>query len=74
MLLATAEIFFSMESSVSKVTPRVFTTLENGMDTSSTERQSAGTVSLLNNGQQRSFLLIEFQFVFRQPYFYLATA
>ena len=43
-----------MESSASKVAPSVFTTLENGMDTSPTERQSTGTVSLLDDGPQRS--------------------
>ena len=32
----------------------VFTTLENGMDASPTERQSTGTVSLLDDGPQRS--------------------
>ena len=66
-----------MESSASKVAPSVFTTLENGMDTSPTERQSTGTVSLLDDGPQRSttfLLLIELQFVFLHPYFYLATA
>ena len=31
-----------MESSASKVTPKVFTTLENGMDASPNERQSTG--------------------------------
>ena len=43
-----------MESSASKVTPSVFTTLENEMDASPTERQSTGTVSLLDDGPQRS--------------------
>ena len=43
-----------MESSASKVTPSVFTTLENGIDASPTERQSTGTVSLLDDGPQRS--------------------
>ena len=42
--LTTAETCCSMESSASRVTPRVFTTLENGMDASPTERQSTGTV------------------------------
>ena len=32
-------IYISMESSVSIVTPRVFTTLENGMNASPTEKQ-----------------------------------
>ena len=75
--LTTAETCCSMESSTSKVTPSVFTTLENEMDVSPTKRQSAGTFSLLDDGPQRStsvFLLIEFQFVFRHPYFYLSTA
>ena len=44
----------SMESSVSRVTPRVFTTLENGMNASPTERQSTGILSLLDDGPQRS--------------------
>ena len=52
--LTTAETCCSMESSASKVTPSVFTTLENGMDASPTERQSTGTVSLLDDGPQRS--------------------
>ena len=51
--LTTAEIC-SVESSASKVTPSVFTTLENGMDASPTERQSTGTVSLLDDGPQGS--------------------
>ena len=75
--LTTAETCCSMESSAFKVTPSVFTTLENGTDASPTERQSTGTVSLLDDGPQRStsgFLLIDFQFVFRHPYFYLSTA
>ena len=50
----TAETCCSMDSSASKVTPRVFTTLENGMDASPTERQSTGTVSLLDDGPQRN--------------------
>ena len=39
--LSMAELYIcgSMESSVSRVTPRVFTTLENGMNASPTERQ-----------------------------------
>ena len=49
-VLTTAETCCSMESSASKVTPRVFTTLENGMDASPTDRQLAGTVSLLDDG------------------------
>ena len=76
--LTTAETCCSMESSASKVTPSVFTTLENGMDASRpAKRQSTGTVSHLDDGPQRStsvFLLIEFLFVFRHPYFYLSTA
>ena len=52
--LTTAETCCSMESSGSKVTPSVFTTLENGMNTSPTERQSTGTVSLLDYGPQRN--------------------
>ena len=52
--LTTAETCCSMDSSASKVTPSVFTTLENGMDASPTERQSTGTVSLLDDGPQRS--------------------
>ena len=36
-----------MESSEFKVTPKVFITLENGMDASPTERQSTWTVSVL---------------------------
>ena len=47
------------------------------MDASPNERQSTGTVSLLDDGPQReyfSFLLIEFQLVFCHPYFYLSTA
>ena len=52
--LTTAKTCCSMESSASKVTPSVFTTLENGMDASPTERQSTGTVSLLDDGPQRS--------------------
>ena len=52
--LTTAETCCSMKSSASKVTPSAFTTLENGMDTSPTERQSTGTVSLLDDGPQRS--------------------
>ena len=66
-----------MESSASKVTPRVLITLKKGMDASPTEKQSAGTVSVLDDGPQRSttfLLLIELQFVFLHPYFYLATA
>ena len=47
--LTTAETCCSMESSASKVTPSVFTTLENGIDASPTERQSTGTVSLLDD-------------------------
>ena len=74
--LTTAETCCSMESSASKVTPSVFTTLENGIDASPNERQSTGTVSLLDDGGEEyfSFLLTEFQFVFRHPYFYLSTA
>ena len=41
--LTTAEICCSMESSVSKVTPRVFTTLENGMDASPTKIERRST-------------------------------
>ena len=52
--LTTAETCCSMESSASKVTPSVFTTLENGIDPSPTERQSTGKVSLLDDGPQRS--------------------
>ena len=52
--LTTAEICCSMEISASTVTRRVFTTLENGMDASPTERQSIGTVFLLDDGPQRS--------------------
>ena len=53
--LTTAETCCSMESSASKVTPRtVFTTLENEMDVSPTERRSAGILSLLEDGPQRS--------------------
>ena len=52
--LTTAETCCSMESSASKVTPRVFTTLKKGMDASPTEKQSRGTVSLLDDGPQRS--------------------
>ena len=53
--VTTAETCCSMESSASRVTPRtVFTTLENGMDASPTERRSAGIVSLLEDGPQRS--------------------
>ena len=52
--LTTAETCCAMESSASKVTPSVFTTLENEMDASPTERQSTGTVSLLDDGPQRS--------------------
>ena len=47
------------------------------MDASATERKSTGTVSLLDDGPQRStsvFFLTEFQFVFRHPYFYQSTA
>ena len=64
--LTTAETCCSMESSASKVNTSVFTTLENGMDASPPERQSTGTVSLLDDGPEEyfSFLLIEFQFVF----------
>ena len=51
---ARAEIYCSIESSASKLTPRVFTTLENGMDASPTERQSAETVSLLGDGPHHS--------------------
>ena len=43
-----------MESSASKVTARVFTTSENGMDDSPAERQPTGTVSVLGDGPQRS--------------------
>ena len=43
-----------MESSASKVTGRVFTTSENGMDASPAERQPTGTVSVLGDGPQRS--------------------
>ena len=56
-----------MESSASKVTPRVFTTLENGMDASPSERQSTGTVSLLDDGPQRStsvFCSLNFSLLF----------
>ena len=66
-----------MESSASKVTPRVLTTLKKGMDASPTEKQSTWTVSVLDDGPQRStafLLLTELQFVFLYPYFYLATA
>ena len=52
--LTMAETCCSMESTASKVTASVFTTLENGMDASPTERQSTGTVSLLDDGPQRS--------------------
>ena len=48
-----AETCCSMESSASKVTPSVFTTLENGMDASPTEKQSTGTVSVLGDVPQR---------------------
>ena len=74
--LTTAETCCFMESSASKVTPSVFTTLENGMDASPTERQSTGTISLLDDGPQRStsvFCSLSL-FVFRHPYFYLSTA
>ena len=57
----------SMESSASKVIPRVFTTLENGMDALPTERQSTGTVSLLDDGPQRRtsvFCSLSFSFLF----------
>ena len=60
--------------SASLVTPRVFTTLENGMDASPTERQSTGTVSLLDDGIQRCSLVFCSLSVFHQPYFNLATA
>ena len=53
-VLTMAETCCSMESSASKVAARVFTTLENGMDASPTDRQSTGTVSLLDDGPQRS--------------------
>ena len=36
------------------MTPKVFTTLENGTDDSPTERQSTGRVPLLDDGLQRS--------------------
>ena len=51
--LTTAETCCSMESSASKVTPKVFTTVENGMDASPTEKQSTGTVSVLGDVPQR---------------------
>ena len=50
--LTMDETCCSMESSASKVTPRVFTTLENGMVASPTEK----TVFLLDDGPQRSTL------------------
>ena len=65
--VTTAETCCSMESSASKVTPSVFTTLENGMDASPTERQSTGTVSLLDDGPQRStsvFCSLSFSLLF----------
>ena len=54
--LSMAELYIcgSMESSVSRVTPRVFTTLENGMNASPTEKAVAGILSLLDEGPQRS--------------------
>ena len=52
--LTSAEICCSMGSSASKVTSRVFTALENGMDASPTERQTVGTVSVLGDVPQRS--------------------
>ena len=75
--LTTAETCCSMESSASKVTPSVFTTLENGMDASPTERQSTGTVSLLDDGPQRStsvFCSLSFSLFFVIHICYLSTA
>ena len=58
--LTTAETCCSVESSASKVTPRVFTTLENGMDASPTEGQSIGIISILGDGPQRSTSVVFF--------------
>ena len=52
--LTTAETRWSKERAASKVTPRVFTTLENGMEASPTKRLLTGTLSLLRGGLQRS--------------------
>ena len=50
--LTTAEICHSMQISGSKVTPTVYTKLEDDMDASPTERQLTGTDSLLHDGPQ----------------------
>ena len=72
----TAKTCWSKERATSKVTPRVFTTLENGMDASPAKRLSTGTLSLLEGGLQKkypSFLLIKLQFVFHHPSLNLMT-
>ena len=62
--LTTAEICCSMESSVSKVTPRVFTTLENGWTLRQLKEREDRLIKV-NNSMHASLCTFKYNFFYK---------